>query len=343
MLYDVNGRTALVHYHSWTDDWHSIDWKECYNSRALELESQISANLDIADIKFYISEESAFFPYDETTESVLIRLAMLLRQRGGIITIYWGTDIHEGHRHLLSAGIALNYDPWLPLYVSTIVWRDSETAPQTPRCLFNCLNSKPWIHRCVMMDQLAKHNLISDNLVTWRTDAAYWPGEIEYVWQHWIPEILKLEEIATSWSRQWTMPHIYHTSLLDLVTETDVTLPFITEKTWRPIMFNRPFISLAWPGYHMWLKSHGFELYDELFDYEFDTLPNAQDRANSIAEQLSRLMSTDIHALQHAVANKTQKNKQIALSKAGRLVVPSIVKDFYERKLRWWHDKSASN
>ena len=62
----------------------------------------------------------------------------------------------------------------------------------------------------------------------------------------------------------------YYQSNCDLVLESTIESLFITEKTWKPIVFQKPFLVWGGQGIHAKLKDLGFELYDELFDYSFD-------------------------------------------------------------------------
>tara|TARA_B100001287_G_C22685156_1_gene532902 strand:+ start:3380 stop:4393 length:1014 start_codon:yes stop_codon:yes gene_type:complete len=74
---------------------------------------------------------------------------------------------------------------------------------------------------------------------------------------------------------QELLPPQYWYAGFDIVQESIVsdTSIFITEKTWKPILFSKIFVPHGTRGMIGWLKSQGFETYDELYDSSFDSLP----------------------------------------------------------------------
>jgi len=74
---------------------------------------------------------------------------------------------------------------------------------------------------------------------------------------------------------QELLPPQYWYAGFDIVQESIVsdTSIFITEKTWKPILFSIIFVPHGTRGMIGWLKSQGFETYDELYDSSFDSLP----------------------------------------------------------------------
>jgi hypothetical protein len=84
-------------------------------------------------------------------------------------------------------------------------------------------------------------------------------------------DIVKLTEIEFDHRGfQELIPLEYYQTNCDLVLESTIDTLFITEKTWKPIVFKKPFLVWGSQGLHAKLKDLGFELYDELFDYSFD-------------------------------------------------------------------------
>ena len=86
--------------------------------------------------------------------------------------------------------------------------------------------------------------------------------------------------------------HKIQTTFLQLVTETvpDSDIPFVTEKFVYPVLSRRPFIAIAQPGWHKFLSDvMGFKLYDEIFDYSFDSEINPVKRWMGVYTQLIKL------------------------------------------------------
>lgn len=81
----------------------------------------------------------------------------------------------------------------------------------------------------------------------------------------------------------------YKSAVIDVITETALIghdVKFITEKTFKAIMYKMPFIISGDRGNNKELLRHGFKLYDMLFDYSFDDLDSYVDRNNAITKQL---------------------------------------------------------
>jgi hypothetical protein len=57
---------------------------------------------------------------------------------------------------------------------------------------------------------------------------------------------------------------------------------FVTEKTFKPIAFQHPFVICGMPETLEFLHDNGFETYDHIFDESYDTLNNFDDRLDII-------------------------------------------------------------
>lgn len=81
--------------------------------------------------------------------------------------------------------------------------------------------------------------------------------------------------------------------LIDIVLETEVesyqglTL-FFSEKTFKPIARLQPFIIFGQKGCHRELEKQGFQLYHELFNYNFDDIDDPYERFNKILKNVLR-------------------------------------------------------
>lgn len=116
-----------------------------------------------------------------------------------------------------------------------------------------------------------------------------------------------LNRIHTSWRcddhatrKKDTIEIAYNSAVIDVVAETALLQPkfndkeilnninFLSEKTFKSIMFKMPFIISGDKGNNKELLRHGFKLYDMLFDYTFDDYESYVDRNNAIVEQLKK-------------------------------------------------------
>jgi hypothetical protein len=80
-----------------------------------------------------------------------------------------------------------------------------------------------------------------------------------------------------------------HTALIEVVTETLTEYIRFTEKTWKPILNQRPFLILGGLGIHQKLRDLGFKLFDDIFDYSFDEEISRNKRIDGIINNLNRL------------------------------------------------------
>lgn len=112
-------------------------------------------------------------------------------------------------------------------------------------------------------------------------------------------------------SFQECVPLEYIQSCMDLVTESYVDdCIMLTEKTFKPIALKKPFLLLSAKNSHKFLQKEGYELYDELFDYSFDSKPY-KERFNSIIEQAKEILkipTKDFSKLCKSVSEKINYN-----------------------------------
>ena len=83
-------------------------------------------------------------------------------------------------------------------------------------------------------------------------------------------------------------PSWYNSTCYSLVTETEVHTPpgiFVTEKTFKPMAFYHPFVCVAQPGHLAYLKSQGFETFENMFDESYDEIPVVDERIKHIVAQ----------------------------------------------------------
>jgi hypothetical protein len=187
--------------------------------------------------------------------------------------------------------------------------------------LYLCLNNKAHPHRCMLLDNLSKHDLLKLGSVTWHEPNG------SYKWKYWTPKHLILDETYPKALDSYkTIPVEFSTTLFSLVAESTPENLFITEKTWTPILFNKPVLIFGAKDIHKHLASLGIELYDELFDYSFDSCTNIQDRLDGIIANIQRLSHMNLQELRNLIADKAKRNHnrmiEIASSKQ---FVPDII------------------
>lgn len=158
------------------------------------------------------------------------------------------------------------------------------------KCLFTCMNNKAHSHRTELMDMLAKNSLLKNNFYSWHK-----PKEavgIEYKPKYFDNKKCLLDGEFTSLKQQYFPSQMYQ-SLINLVSESDIDIPFITEKTYNCLLFGKMFVIYGYPGIHNQLFSMGFRLPYNIIDYNsFDFIQDNTLRAGKIARELKRISIT---------------------------------------------------
>lgn len=87
-------------------------------------------------------------------------------------------------------------------------------------------------------------------------------------------------------------PRWYNDTCFSLVLESarswEEAIVFITEKTWKPVSFRHPFIIVGQQGILKYLKSQGFETFDNMFDESYDNVSDFKTKLSIIMENVTK-------------------------------------------------------
>ena len=103
----------------------------------------------------------------------------------------------------------------------------------------------------------------------------------------------------------------YQDSYVNYVTETSILDGTImtTEKTWKPIMAGQPAIWLANPGTVNFLRSIGFDMFDDILDdHRYDNETNLNRRIDMIYDIIDNIMSADLAQIFQDTLARRQAN-----------------------------------
>lgn len=182
-----------------------------------------------------------------------------------------------------------------------------------------CLNNAPKRHRQLLMKELDDLNILSNSYWTWITpinrsdENSNWCLH-DTVWKNeTIKKTIDSQNYITSQNctqYEYNIPIEYKKGFLDIVNETGLETPFLTEKTYRALLFGKPFIVNGAKGTHKAIESLGFKLYDELFDYSFDSIQDDETRIKEISKQIENIQYRDLDEMWELVYNKVKFNQQ---------------------------------
>jgi len=128
-------------------------------------------------------------------------------------------------------------------------------------------------------------------------------------------EDIKLTEIPEHYEHgyhkdnfNYGVPKEYFYALIDIVTESYINFSsHFSEKSYKPLFYKKPFITIAGPYYYDTLKKYNFELYDELFDYSFDIVENKEQRISEILLQLLEINNRSFYDIKNVIDNLKEK------------------------------------
>jgi hypothetical protein len=223
------------------------------------------------------------------------------------------------HRTLASAMQSIHY--FLQSYT-----KDFEKNTIKYPCV--TLNHIAKYHRCLLIDLLAKHELLDTGAVSWHnmyTDISYeWRWSDAKSAERYLSD--KETYLENNYSVQFTPPDEFFQSFMSIVSETSDQVIFITEKTATAILYKQPFLVQGAPGFHRYLESLGFELYDEIFDYSFDHEEDLETRTEMIVTQVKQLCDKNLLEMYKRIKPKLDHNfKKFVEIVQYRQHVPSVV------------------
>lgn len=169
-------------------------------------------------------------------------------------------------------------------FVLHVLWEyqyGSYKYPKTPAThLFCILNGRASWQRAMFMDKLAERKLLKRNIWTWNQPYV----DRHYVPQFWKPQEKRLEVVM----EPRHPPNESFTCAFNVGTETNPDVSFITEKTYRPMLYRQMPLLLGACGMFEYLQQIGFKL-SPVVDYSFDKKSNLNSRVTALANELKRL------------------------------------------------------
>jgi len=204
----------------------------------------------------------------------------------------------------------LNFQFW-PLAVNRYFTKYSEKELEIKKIkhYYLCYNRKPHEHRVNLYRRLKKHNLLKKGIFTLGNDNHKDSITFEKNQYGGMNNAFKVESYES-----YAIPNdlmslgnlkIWNTTFLNIVTETNYQTdgyPFLTEKTFKPIIGMRPFLILGPNGTVDWLHDNGFKTFNSDFK-----LPN---RDLCIDDIIKGITNTSIDNVNDAVVRKIKHNRR---------------------------------
>jgi hypothetical protein len=121
-------------------------------------------------------------------------------------------------------------------------------------------------------------------------------------------------------------PAWYDSTHFSIVVETEVDAPkiFVTEKTFKPMAFQHPFVVMGQAGHLNYLHTQGFETYSNLFDQSYDAIADWHTRLAAVVATIKNFTMQPYDTLtQQKIAHNHARFYNLDLVKS-RLVTELI-------------------
>lgn len=189
-------------------------------------------------------------------------------------------------------------------------------------------NAVPLDTRAFLIDRLHITGSIKNTYYSWLLRKSFNPEVIKdwdekiHIFDWRTPKTLDVElsELNTGISQDKVDDDLYfNKTIFELAVETcpgEYELMY-TEKTWKPLLMGKLFFILGSNDYYKNLEHMGFKLYDEIFDYTFDSVINLEERFDLFHKELERVLTTDINILLDKVKSLKEKilyNRNLAIT-----------------------------
>ena len=135
---------------------------------------------------------------------------------------------------------------------------------------------------------------------------------------------------------------LWKSGLWHIVTETVFyhSKLHLTEKIFKPIVAQRPFMLAAAPGNLAYLKSYGFKTFDQWIDESYDTIADPDQRLQAMVDQTQRLCAmsrSELQQMHREMQPVLEHNFNHLWSGFRHQIVDELVNNF-ELSVRLWNN-----
>jgi hypothetical protein len=208
-----------------------------------------------------------------------------------------------------------------------------------PKKHFVSMNGRAHRHRQMFLDYMCKEQLFDYGYVSFHNFENKPYDDYDFQW--WSPEPLKFDAEHTVRPDGLIdiirPPQQFKDSVFSVICESTTKVQFITEKTYVPIYHRRPFVIYGHPLANAYMKSLGFEIFDEIIDYSFDEIRDDELRCDMYMQQVKNLTTYDTKYLRDAVQDKVHHNWMHMLSIVENKKIKKRIKKLLPHKSNHFH------
>jgi hypothetical protein len=231
--------------------------------------------------------------------------------------LWWQPFVDQGFKMVIDNVIEapeLIYVHWRPITDGCMLTHKSIPASamvlQSPN-YFRCVEALNWLQQGYDQYQpnrqlLYKALLLMNCKKDFRTQLVEKLGTQldQCVWSY-IEQGKQLNHTDISLHADWQRylnPDWFDQCCFSIVAETLATppvnrVPFVTEKTWKPVAMQHPFMMVGEPNTLQHLHSLGFETFENLWSENYDTIQSTLDRIDQVVENVIQYNMTSFDQL----------------------------------------------
>ena len=206
---------------------------------------------------------------------------------------------------------------WMSDPYTGILDRQYHTFSNSPKKYkFSCLNGTAKEHRKLLYVLLNQKDYFKDIVFTFghRPPTTAFPNELiltineQKIYQA-LPQAVEFLASDATVGIDLTLDHpAYQESYVNLVTETTVVSPMLSEKTFKPIVAGQLFVLIAASGAVQFLRDIGIDTFDDIIDHSYDLIVDTRTRINKALEQVDQLIEKDLDTIYDNIKNRLEQN-----------------------------------
>jgi len=165
----------------------------------------------------------------------------------------------------------------------------------------------PHAHRVLLLDRMQP--FLNDFIYSYNANGIFLPDD----------------ELNSDSRQRYFNPTWYNDTYFSVVAESTIDLKdnfFISEKTFKPIAYYHPFVVLGQPSVLNYLRSQGFETFNNLFDESYDDQFELSTRLDILFDNVKKFSRTPYDEL---TLEKINHNRNLFFSK--ELIVQKIYEE----------------
>ena len=169
---------------------------------------------------------------------------------------------------------------------------------------FLYLNNRLREHRTALINEIARMDLLDGALWSHISSGKTLP--FDYDQQREITHETLVD--WKKWEAGLVVPEQHFDTYFSVQAESAVKLrhSMFSEKTWKPILGEHPFITLSGKDHYKDLKTMGFETFDNVFGNDWHELERWQDRMKGMVENIAKVVGPDLHDIMFDAETRQQ-------------------------------------